>query len=116
MYNLKNILKIIGGVLVVLIFIVFLVVFNKKNQDPGTDTVLGLPLEEQAERTGKDISEFTPKPTGAPSLEEIIDDSLEKEEDLIPEPVSAPTLEEMAEEKGVDVSEFTPEPTEAPPL
>ncbi len=86
----KEILQITGGVLLILITIIFLLMY--KGEVSNID--LNLPLEEQAKLSGKDISEFVPKPTNTPSLEEIAQESSVTLEDLMPVPSNVPPLEE----------------------
>ena len=81
----KEILQITGGVLLILITIIFLLMY--KGEVSNID--LNLPLEEQAK-----FSEIVPKPTNTPSLEEIAQESSVTLEDLMPVPSNVPPLEE----------------------
>ncbi len=112
MKDIRKILKIIGGLIILVIFImVSFYINNKISSNSNFDKIntnTGLSLEEIAEKENKNISEFIPAPSSTKSLEEIAEDSLKTLEDLIPEQTESLSLEEIAEKEGKDFSEFIP--------
>ena len=100
-------LKITGGVLLVLVALVFLLAWDD-NDIKESDKIGNSPEAEKLE--------FAPESTEAPTLEEIAEKSSKSIEDLIPEPSEVPTLEEQAEKEDKDITDFVPEPTGAAPL
>ncbi|MBU1046573.1 hypothetical protein KKH36_02220 [Patescibacteria group bacterium] len=106
----KNIKIIIIGIFLITVLSSYYLNNNKK-EISTVNKNKDLSLEDQAKLEGKDISEFTPEPTDARSLEEIISKTIKTDNDLYPQDTYTPTLEEIVEKEGKDISEFTPEPS-----
>jgi len=104
----KKNLKIIGICLIILVilFIILILIGNtvKDTSTPSTPEMTGvLPLEEIAEKEGRDIDDFVPTQTNVSSLEEII-----KEENG--------GFEQNNENPKPLAGHEAPEPTNVPPL
>ena len=91
--NIKQILKIVGGFIFLVIFILTGFYINKKISH-NEIIYSALSLEEIAEKENKDMSEFIPEPSNIKSLEEIAQESSATLEDLMPTPSNVPPLEE----------------------
>ncbi len=95
----KKSLKIIGIVLVVfIVFLIFLLLGSDTVSDLNPELTDVLPLEEIAEKDGRDIVDFTPISKEVLPLEEMVKDQNNGTQDdkiiTVPEPTGVPPLEE----------------------